>query len=241
MYENPQFFTSPSLTTAAFFAYLTLYLSFIKTGVIRSNDSETEIENTKSHLTKYSFDVDKLYRWLSSDSLFNLKHLFAYFSDTLSDPKYTLKQNASLNILQPRRPQMGQEEEDPVIRNLDDTITKAFANFSAQIFAETQGPIVDTYKAPKLDNHYTQLFQHLPDTNLKSLLTSLDEIWNVVYHKPAEVIAAHITHKITLDLGLIDPNYSVISYSPQVAHALKSYHSYLLCRNAQRKVLKWAM
>lgn len=188
-------------------------------GVIRSGDGETEIENTKSHLTKYNFDIDKLYRWLSDENLFYLKHLFAYFSDGMAESKTaTQKSNVFQGLLQPRRPQMEVEEDDYPLRSIEDSIKKAFTDFSAQAFSETQGPIVDTYKAPKLNNHYTQIFQQLPEATLKILLSSLEEVWNNIYQKPASSISAQIPLRTVLNLGLIDPNYGTVSYSPQVSN-----------------------
>ena len=134
----------------------------------------------------------------------------------MAEVKPNQKGNMFQGLLQPRRPQMEVEEDEYPLRNIEDSIKKAFTDFSTQVFSETQGPIVDTYKAPKLNNHYTQIFQQLPEATLKTLLSSLDEVWNNIYHKPASSISTHIPLKTVLNLGLIDPSYGTISYSPQV-------------------------
>ena len=49
--------------------------------VIKTAEGDTEIENTKNHLAKLSFDIKRLTKIFADETVFNMNHLTDFFEN----------------------------------------------------------------------------------------------------------------------------------------------------------------
>jgi hypothetical protein len=183
--------------------------------VLKNMENETEIENSKSYLNKFSFDLDRLYHLLEDDNLFYMKHLFEYFQDNQlkTVPKKDEKLINLTNNIQSNDNRVHLEDE------LEDSIQAyIMESVEQQILQSSFGLPEDNSKSQQLslyNDPINVLFTRSENFNFKFLLQSIEEMWKKVYSKPCNTISKTFQSRKLIELGDIDYQNHVIAYSVQ--------------------------
>ena len=83
-----------------------IYLATIKA----AQENETEIENSKSFLNKYTVDYNRLYKFLSNEDNFKLQNLLAFFRKTEDSQPMLLNKPEFQIFTTTNKNKMSQEE-----------------------------------------------------------------------------------------------------------------------------------
>ena len=189
---------------------------------------DAEIENTKSHLNKLSFDIKRLIKIFEDENVFNMKHLFAYFQDmTQSLQKSTsfdqslrgiLTEINNLSIHNQKNDKLQDALEDHCLSSLEDQ----FAELKNEIFKNNQNAPVDLKTPKKLETGLSNVFRKSEEQSFKYLLQNIEELWKFIVNRPSENLKKGFRMQGMMHLGEFKNINNVLAMSPQVIYTFNS-------------------
>jgi len=182
---------------------------------------DAEIENTKSHLAKLSFDIRRLIKIFEDENIFYMKHLFGYFQDTAQNQQSTTSFDQSLkNILtEINKLSIDNQKKDDLQDVLEDhclsSLEQQFSELQHTIFDGIQIPQVDLKTPKKLETGLSNVFRRGEERKFTYLLQGIEENWKIIVSKPCETLSKSFRLQSMVCLGEFNSINNTIAMSDQ--------------------------